>query len=440
MLDIKFIRENLEEVRKNILARNISLNIDDLVAADDARKAIIQEIEELRAEANKISKAIPLAASEDKKAMIKRGSQLKEQEAVARERSQPLEKAFNLLMLQVPNMMASDTPLGKDDHENIVVRTFGTPPQFSFTPKDHLELGKSLDIVDFESGTKVAGNKFYFLKNEGADLEIALQNYALAEAKAAGFSFVRTPDLAKSSILRGSGFSPRGAESNIYGIEGEDLSLIATSEITIGGMLSDRIYTREKLPERYVGLSHCFRMEAGAGGQASKGLYRVHQFSKVELYILADPDNSAEHLDELLSFEENLYRALGIPHQVVRICSGDLGAPAYKKYDIEAWMPGKGENGEYGEITSAGNFTDFQARRLNIRFQGKNNERGYAHTLNGTALATTRVLLTILENFQTEDGGVIIPEVLRPYMSIDKIIPRDTTPAYRSIKSKALEL
>lgn len=440
MLDPKFIRKNIDEVRHSIEARQLSLDINEVIAADDARKAAAQKIEGLRAEANKIAKAMPKASPEEKQALIDRGTELKRLESEFGNSVRSAEIAFNELLLKVPNLMAPDTPIGKDDHENVVVRTFGQRTLFPFKPKDHLELGCALDIVDFDAGTKVAGHKFYFLKNEGAELEIALQNYAIAKAKAAGFSFVRTPDLARSTILQGSGFSPRGENSNIYRIEGEDLNLIATSEITIGGMLSDRMYSREKLPERYVGLSHCFRMEAGAGGQSSKGLYRVHQFSKVELYILSDPDESEKHLQEILAIEEGVFRDLNIPHQVVRICSGDLGSPAYKKYDIEAWMPGKGEAGEYGEVTSAGNFTDFQARRLNIRYQDKDGKTGYAHTLNGTAIATTRAMLAIFENFQTAEGGIVIPEVLRPYMGIEEIKPRDTTPSFKAIKSNRLEL
>lgn len=434
MLDIKLIHKELDQIKENIKSRNINFDIDLLINAHNRKKIALQQLETLRSESNKVAKKIPVASKEERDELIKKGAELKLLEDEQKSVTRVADEEYQNLMLMVPNLMASDTPLGADDLDNVLLRKIGEIPKFKFTPKDHLDLGKDLDIIDFESGTKVTGSKFYFLKNEGADLEIALQNYAIAKAKESGFKFLRTPDLAKANIIQGSGFNPKGDNSNIYRLAGNDLCLIGTSEITIGGMLSDRLYLKKMLPEKYVGLSHCFRMEAGASGQSSKGLYRVHQFSKVELYILASPENSEEHLQEILQIEEKIYSDLGLPYQVLRICAGDLGAPAYKKYDIEVWMPGKGENGEYGEVTSAGNFTDYQARRLNIKFEDENGQIGYPHTLNGTAVATTRVLLAILENFQTEDGSVVIPEVLRPYMGIDIIRAKPIEKIYKDIK------
>ena len=279
---------------------------------------------------------------------------------------------------------------------------------------DHVELGEHLGILDFEGGARTSGHGFYFLLGDAVLLELALQQYTLSLLISKGFTPAITPDLAQNEVLEGIGFIPRGEETQIYSIENSDLSLIATAEITLGGWYSGEILEEELLPIRICGISHCYRTEAGAHGRASRGLYRVHQFTKVEMFAFSTPTQSESLLDEFCQIECDIFDGLGIPYRVVDTATGDLGGPAYRKFDLEAWMPGRGESGEYGEVTSTSNCTDFQARRLNIRFKNKG-EKGtaFVHTLNGTAIAISRALIAILENYQQADGSVIVPEVLR---------------------------
>ena len=298
----------------------------------------------------------------------------------------------------------------------------GTPRKFDFKPKDHVELGKELDLIDFETAGKVSGSGFYFLKNDAVLLDLALQQLALKNLIEAGFTPIVTPDLARNNILEGIGFTPRGEETQVYSIEDSDLSLIGTAEITLGGMHADDVLAESDLPLKYVGLSHCFRTEAGAAGRASRGLYRVHQFTKVEMFAFSTPESSGEIHAQMLAIEERFFESLGIPFRVLDIASGDLGGPAFRKFDVEAWMPGRGEHGEYGEVTSTSDCTDYQARRLNIRYRpsGQKGTR-FVHTLNGTAVAVSRALIVILENYQRADGSIDVPEVLRPYVGKDVI-------------------
>jgi seryl-tRNA synthetase len=278
------------------------------------------------------------------------------------------------------------------------------------------------DLIDFEAGAQVAGHGFYFLKNEAVLLELALQKYAVDLLVAEGFTPVITPDLARTDVLQGIGFIPRGPETQIYSVENSDLNLVATAEITLGGMLAGKILDAEELPLHYCGLSHCFRTEAGAAGRASRGIYRVHQFTKVEMFAFTRPEESDATLERFCELECRVFDGLGIPYRVVDTATGDLGGPAYRKYDLEAWMPGRGESGEWGEVTSTSNCTDYQARRLNIRFKSKG-EKGtqFVHTLNGTAVAISRALIAVLENYQEEDGSIRIPDVLRPWVGKDRI-------------------
>jgi seryl-tRNA synthetase len=312
--------------------------------------------------------------------------------------------------------------------DNRIVRKVGEPRSFDFPAKDHVALAEALDLVDFEAGAAVTGKKFYFLKNEGTLLELALVQYAMSTIVGAGFTPVITPDLARVEVLEGIGFIPRDPDPEkrqIYSVEGTDLCLVATAEITLGGMHRDQILDEARLPIKYAGLSHCFRTEAGAPGRDTRGLYRVHQFTKVEMFAFTLPDQSEAIHQEMLALEEKVFQGLGLPYLVIDTCTGDLGGPAYRKYDLEAWMPGRGEKGEYGEVTSTSNCTDFQARRLNIRSKshGQKGTR-FVHTLNGTAVACTRALLSVLENYQQADGSVTIPEVLRPWVGKDRIAPR----------------
>jgi seryl-tRNA synthetase len=392
-------------------------DVDAVIAAYNHLKSLRQECENLRAQINQNQKSIRTAkTAEEREAIISNGQALKKQLQAASEGLEPAETNYTELMYTVPNMMAEDTPIGKNDELNVEVDRFMEPTQFSFKPLDHVELSKRLDLIDFESGVKVADPKFYYLKNELVLLDLAIQMYCFNKLIAKGFTPLITPDMAKTDILRGSGFNPRGGERNIYNIEGMDLNMIATAEITIGGMLAGRSFKEEELPMKFCALSHCFRTEAGAAGRAGYGLYRVHQFTKIEMYQFTTNEGGEDALQELLAIEKEIFSELKIPYRVIRICSGDMGAPAYKKYDIEAWMPGKGEGGEYGEVTSVGNFTNYQSRRLNIKYVDKEGKKQFINTLNGTASATGRTMLAIMENYQQEDGSILIPEVLVPYM------------------------
>lgn len=425
MLDIKFILDNIDLMKQNIKNRNMSADVDALVSAYEDVKTARAEMEALQAEANENAKAMKSATNETRPALIENGKALKEKIASLNETVQAKDEAYMYHMLTMPNIHADGIPIGKTDKENTQIQIFGDIPEFDFEPKDHLQLMNDLDLIDFESGAKVAASKFYFLKNEAVILDMALTRYAFDMAIKKGYTPLITPDVARENVLEGIGFNPRGAESQIYNIDGTDLSLIATSEITVGGMLQDTILDASELPKKYVALSHCFRREAGGAGQESKGLYRVHQFSKVELFQFTHPDASHAAHEDIRALEEEIFTSLGICFRTIDICTGDLGAPAYKKYDLEAWMPGKGENGDFGEITSTSNCLDFQSRRLKIRFKnpdtGKNE---FVHTLNGTAMALSRGPVTIIEQFQQADGSVIIPEALRPYTGFDVIKPK----------------
>lgn len=422
MIDIKLILEHPEKIKDSIKQRGLNVNLDHLLSLYAERKNILSNIESKRAESNKIAKNIPKLQDKEQAELIQKGRSLNHEIANLEEAFKQIEDSYHEAMLSIPNLLPEDTPLGNTDSDNVVIKTHLSPRSFDFEPKDHLELGKALDIIDFESAAKVTGSKFYFLKNEAVLLELGLKLFALNIARSFGYTPLITPDLAKRSVLSGAGFAPRGEESNIYNLEDLDLSLIATAEITVAGMHANERFEEEQLPLKYVAESHCFRREAGGGGTENKGLYRVHQFSKIELFQITQPQHSETALEEILNVQETIYQKLQLPYRVVRICAGDLGAAAYKKYDIEAWMPGRESKEKYGEITSASNCTDFQARRLNIKYrEGKKNS--YAYTLNGTAIALTRTLMAILENYQQEDGSVLVPEVLQPYVGM-KIITR----------------
>ncbi len=357
---------------------------------------------------------------EKRSALIEEGKRLRLAVTEEEERLRRLEAEVAQRLKRIPNMTHPDAPVGQTEDESREIRKVGTPRTFDFRPKDHVALGKDLDLIDFETGGKVSGTGFYFLKNDAVLLDLALQQFAVKTLAGRGFTPIMTPDLARNQILEGIGFTPRGVETQVYSVEDSDLSLVGTAEITLGGMLADEILDEAALPVRYVGLSHCFRTEAGAAGRASRGLYRVHQFTKVEMFAFSTPETSGALHAEMLAIEEELFQALGIPYRVLDICTGDLGGPAYRKYDLEAWMPGRGEHGEYGEVTSTSDCTDYQARRLNIRYRpsGQKGTR-FVHTLNGTAIALSRALIVILENYQRSDGLIDVPEVLRPFVGKD---------------------
>lgn len=426
MLDYKFIKDNLEAVKKNIENRNMTADADKVVELYDKRTALVTKQQELQQKRNENAKAMKQKLDDAKRQeLIAAGKEIKDQIAVIDKEVAETEEALEEAARQIPNMVHPDAPVGKLDTENLEVKKVGTPRKFDFEPKDHVQIAEELDLLDFDRGTKVSGPKFYYLKNDAVFLEQALIQYALNTLRKHGFELFITPDVAREEVLKGIGFNPRGNESNVYAIEEEGTCLVATAEITLGGYHSGEILDKAKLPLLYGGLSHCFRREAGAAGQFSKGLYRVHQFDKVEMFVYSTPEQSDELHAKLREIEEEIFTGLGIPFHVIDTCTGDLGAPAYRKWDLEAWMPGR-NGGEYGEVTSTSNCTDYQARRLNIKYKDDDGKNKYVHTLNGTAIAVGRAMLAILENYQNEDGSVTIPEVLVPLCGFDKIVPKKT--------------
>ncbi|MBI9104145.1 MAG: serine--tRNA ligase [Spirochaetales bacterium] len=424
MLDLKFVRENAEAVKANIENRFMKVDVDRVLKLYDERNTLITKNDALRKDRNDNAASMKgKMEQEERQILIEAGKKLKEDIAVVETSLASVEKELFAEASRIPNMAHPDAPIGKEDKDNLEIKRSGTPPEFSFKPKDHVELGQNLDIIDFDTATQVTGPKFYYLKNEGVFLEMALTRYAMDIVAAHGFTPMITPDIAKEEVLEGIGFNPRGAESNIYNLEGTGTCLVGTAEITLGGYHAGQIIAQDKLPIKLAGLSHCFRREAGAAGQYSKGLYRVHQFTKVEMFVYCMPEDSEKIHQELKAIEEEIFQGLEVPYRVVDTCTGDLGAPAYRKYDLEAWMPGRGEEGDWGEITSTSNCTDYQSRRLGARYKGEAG-KGYVHMLNGTAIALSRGIISIMENFQEEDGSIRIPEKLIPYTGFDKIQAR----------------
>jgi seryl-tRNA synthetase len=424
MLDLQFVVENRDAVEANCRNRGVPLDLSKLLDLAGQRRTLIMQGDDLRREQKEVSAQIPKAPAADKPALIARGKELRELIQKAEADLVAVEEQLRLEQMQIPNMTHPDAPVGKLETESVTAREWGTKRQFDFKPKDHVELMASLDMVDLEAGSKVAGHGFYFLKNAGALLELALVNYAVEKLRGEGFDIYTTPDVARDEVLHGTGYMPRGPETQIYSLHNTDLSLVATAEITLGGMLRDEILDYAKLPLKVGGISHCFRTEAGGHGKATRGIYRVHQFTKVEMFGFTAPDlASSDALHQtIVRIEEEIFQGLEIPYRVLDICTGDLGGPAFRKYDLEAWMPGRGEAGEYGEITSASNCTDFQSRRLGIRTRVPDKKgTQYVHTLNGPAVACTRAMIAIIENHQQADGSIIVPPVLRKWMGMDRI-------------------
>ena len=422
MIDVRELKTRYEEIRKNIENRFMNVDLDKIVSDQEKRAALMQETESLRAKRNENAQKMKGKLDPDtRKALIEEGKAIKDELAKVEAEYNEIDRVFSEEARTIPNYTHPEAPIGKEDKDSLAVKFYGEPTKFSFKAKDHVQIGEDLDILDFDNGAKVAGQKFYYIKNKGVILQMALERYAMDIVLKHGFTPFITPDIAKEEILNGIGFNPRGAESNIYTIEGTGTCLVGTAEITLGGYYSGEIIPKDKLPIKMTGLSHCFRREAGGAGQYSKGLYRVHQFSKLEMFIYCLPEESDKFHQEILSIEEEIFQGLGLPYRVVDTATGDLGAPAYRKFDIEAWMPGRGDNGEYGEVTSTSNCTDYQARSLNIRYRDDDGKPKYVHMLNGTAVALSRAIVAILENYQNEDGSVTIPPALVPYCGFDRI-------------------
>ncbi|MFP6769632.1 MAG: serine--tRNA ligase, partial [Planctomycetaceae bacterium] len=402
MLDLQFICEHLDQVAENCRNRGADVDLEKIHSLRQRRGELISAGDELRRQQKTTSSGIPEAENEEaKQVLIARGRELREQVSSNQTELTDIEVALRAEQSLVPNMTHPDAPVGDGDDGHLELRTWGNRPEFDFEPLDHVDLAEKHDLIDFEAGARVAGHGFYFLKNEAVLLELALVQFAVTRLRAAGFTLLTTPDLARDEILEGVGFLPRGPESQIYSIQETDLSLVATAEITLGGAMKDQTLEVADLPLKFAGISHCFRTEAGAHGRATRGIYRVHQFTKVEMFGFTEPTLEASNAfhDEIVGIEEGLFQELEIPYRVVDTCTGDLGGPAYRKYDLEAWMPGRGDEGSWGEVTSASNCTDYQARRLGIRCR-TSEKKGteFVHTLNGTAVAVSRALIAILEN------------------------------------------
>lgn len=414
MLDIKFIRENPDKVKEACRAKKEPVDIDRLLELDKKYLRLLQKLEELRHKRRESSKKPP-----------KKGTTLKyskEELKKYEEETRKVKEERNKLLLEVPNLPAPDVKVGQSENDNEVIRTWGKKPNFDFEPMDYLTLAESLDLIDVKRASKVSGTRFGYLKNEAVLLEFALVNFALATLIKEGFQPVVPPVLINEDSMLGMGYLAHGGEEETYHLNQDGLYLTGTSEQSIGPMYKDEILSEGELPKRYAAFSSCFRREAGSWGKDTKGIFRVHQFDKIEMFSFATPEDSIKEHDYFLSLEEKLVQALGIPYQVVKMCTSDLGNPAARKYDIECWFPSQGK---YRETHSTSCCTDYQARRLNIKYRDKDGKKHLIHTVNGTAFAIGRTIIALIENFQQKDGSILIPKVLRPYMERKKKITKE---------------
>ncbi|MDO8621496.1 MAG: serine--tRNA ligase [Candidatus Levybacteria bacterium] len=414
MIDLKFLRENPKIVQKAAKDKNIDININHILEIDAKYKELQLKVQKIREERNVLVGEIKGRPTSDQ---IEKGKNIKVKLEKEENSLNAVGDELKTWLLKIPNLPKSDVKVGKDESENEIIKKVGDPKQFSFTPKDHLELGEALDIIDVKRATKVSGSRFGYLKNEGALLEFALKQFAFEVLIKEGFIPVIPPVIIKKEIMDGLGYTQMGEEENIFSLDKDNLYLVGTSEQSIVPMFKDEVLKKEELPKRFVGFSTCFRREAGSYGKDTRGIFRVHQFDKVEMVSFVTEDEDDKEHEYLLSLEEKLFKALEISYRVVRICTGDLGFNAARKYDIEAWIPSQNK---YREITSASTTTDFQSRRLNIKYQD-GNEKKYVNILNGTAFSMNRPIITILENYQQEDGSVLIPKILQKYLHFEKI-------------------
>lgn len=422
-MDLGIIRSSREQFEAMLEKRGMSIDVDRILALDSERSSLVRATGEMREERNRLSSQVQECKDPDKrKQLIESTRALRAKILEAESRLTEVEKDLRGLMLGVPNMLADDVPFGEDDSGNVEVRRWGVPREYGFKPKDHVEIGEALGIIDIERGAKVWGTRAYFLKGDAVYLEFALARFAMDLLSGEGFLPVVPPVIVRSEVLEGTGHYPFFYDQ-IYRIEGDDLALVGTSEIPLGAMHMGEILDEAALPIRYAGFSPCYRTEVGSGGRDVRGLVRTHHFDKVEMFVFDLPSRSEETHEWMVSLEERIYQSLGIPYRVVKMCSGDLGPVAYKKYDLEFWHPSEAK---YREITSCSNCTDFQARGLNTRYRPADGGKPqFVHTLNGTAIAIGRTLVALLETWQGADGSVTIPPVLRPYMGgQERIVPR----------------
>lgn len=408
MIDIQIIRDNPELVAEKSKQKGYDVDITQLLGFDGERRELQGQVEELRRERNEIAASMKGKKPSDEQ--VAKGREVKDKLGALEHQLNAIEQEFFVLLNRVPNLTFDDVPVGGEE-DSVEIKQWGEQPTGA---KDHLDLAVERDWIDFERGAKVASAKFYFLKGDLALLENAITQYALDFITKKGFIYMTVPHMVNSRVATGTGFAPRTSDQgDEYFVEGEDLSLIATAEMPLTGYHADEIIDEDELPLLYAGLSPCYRKEAGTYGKHARGLFRVHQFNKLEMYAFTTPEQSQEMHEHILAIEEELWQSLNIPYHVINIASGDLGAPAAKKYDLEYWSQ---VDGKYRELTSCSNCTDFQARNLNIRVRRKDGNVEVLHTLNGTAVSLARSLIAVLEHHQTEDGKVVIPEVLRPYM------------------------
>lgn len=422
MIDIKHLRENKALYEAGLSKKQVKIDLDELLNIDTSYREKLQEVEIMRAKKNEVSKEIPKLNDNEKGEKIKEMKELGEKLDKAEKELSELHIQFINLSNQVPNLPHNDVPEGKSDEENVPIKTVGEIPKFDFEPKDHIELGKNLDIIDLETGAETTGARFYYLKNEAVLLEFAIVNWLMAKYASKGFTPVTVPMLVKEKMMYATGFFPAD-RNEIYHVnpDEDNLYLIGTSEVPMAGLHMNKPLQESELNKRYIGFSTCFRREAGSYGKDTKGILRVHQFDKMEMFSFCHPEKSLEEHNFLVSIEEEILQELELPYKVVDICGGDLGAPAARKYDCEVWIP---TQKKYRELTSCSNCTDFQARRGGIKYKGENGSN-FVHTLNGTAMAFTRTLIAILENHQQKDGSVKIPKALHPYLSgITEIRPK----------------
>lgn len=415
MLDIRFIRENAERVQKDALNKGYkNADVQAVISLDDERKALTAQIDELRTRRNQIATSMKNSGGKPSDEQIAEGKKIKEELAELEKTYRELDEKLSNALNGIPNILQADVPIGEEGEDDLV-KTWGEELFESRKgAQDHLDFANKKNWVDFERGSKVAGTKFYFLKGDLALLENAIYQFALNKLISKGFNFMTVPHMVNGEVATGTGFAPRSSEqSDEYFIEGEDLSLIATAEMSLTGFHAAEILNERDLPIFYAGYSPCYRKEAGTYGKHTRGLFRVHQFNKLEMYAYTLPEQSAEIHEKILAIEEEIYQELGIPYRVINIASGDLGAPASKKYDIEYWSP---VDGSYREITSCSNCTDYQARNLNIRVRRENGELQVVHTLNGTAVSLARCLVAAIENFQNGED-LVLPKALQPYMN-----------------------
>lgn len=413
MIDLKNLIENTAEVKKALAKKHFKGDLDQVINLEKKRLALLQEIESLKARANAIAKEIPASAPEEKEKLMEGSKTLKEQLKAMEPKLKSVETQLEAVALTIPNPPMDSVPEGKDENDNVVVRTAGNKPNFGFEPRDHVALGKNLNLIEIDKAADMSGSRFAYLKNEAVLMEFALIQFAMAKLTAKGFSPILPPNLVKEHAMMATGYFPADRQQ-IYHVnpEEDNLFLAGTSEVPLCMLHANDIIPAEKLPLRYCGFSTCYRREAGTYGKDMHGIIRVHQFDKIEMFSFCHPEKSEEELQMILSIEEEIMNDLFLHHQVVEICGGDMGAPAAKKYDIETWLPSQNK---FRELTSCSNCTDFQARRAKIRFrEGK--DKQLIHTLNGTAIAIGRMLIAIMENYQQENGSIAVPDVLRNYM------------------------